>query len=56
MYESEPNSRGDFKLTKRGSPGNVLDFEDILFDGSKENDLNNNNTNADTDSLPIVCA
>ena len=59
VYESEPNSRGDFKLTKRGSPGNVLDFEDILFDGSKENDLNNNNnnnTNADTDSLPIVCA
>jgi len=42
VYESEPNSRGDFKLTKRGSPGNVLDFEDILFDGSKENDLNNN--------------
>ena len=60
VYESEPNSRGDFKLTKRGSPGNVLDFEDILFDGSKENDLNNNNNknnaNADTDSLPIVCA
>jgi DNA mismatch repair protein MSH2 len=63
VYESERGaSSKDFKLTKKGSPGNVLEFEDILFDGgagSKENfDANNNmnNNNADTDSLPIVCA
>jgi DNA mismatch repair protein MSH2 len=62
VYESERGaSSKDFKLTKKGSPGNVLEFEDILFDcgaGSKENfDANNNmNNNANTDSLPIVCA
>ena len=35
----------------------MLDFEDVLFDGSKENDLNAmtaNGNNIDTDSLPIV--
>ncbi|CAL6334475.1 unnamed protein product [Bathycoccus prasinos] len=53
VYESEPNSRGDFKLTKRGSPGNVLDFEDILFDGSKENDLNNNNNKNNANGIRI---
>ena len=67
VYESERGaSSKDFKLTKKGSPGNVSEFEDILFDGgagSKENfdannnmNNNNNNNNADTDSLPIVCA
>ena len=59
VYESERGNAKDFKLTRRGSPGNVLDFEDVLFDGSKENDLNAmtaNGNNIDTDSLPIVCA
>ena len=59
VYESERGNAKDFKLTRRGSPGNVLDFEDVLFDGSKENDLHAmtaNGNNIDTDSLPIVCA
>ena len=59
VYESERGNAKDFKLTRRGSPGNVLDFEDVLFDDSKENDLNAmtaNGNNIDTDSLPIVCA
>ena len=59
VYESERGNAKDFKLTRRGSPGNVLDFEDVLFDGSKGNDLNAmtaNGNNIDTDSLPIVCA
>jgi len=59
VYESERGNAKDFKLTRRGSPGNVLDFEDVLFDGSKENDMNAmtaNGNNIDTDSLPIVCA
>ena len=57
VYESERGKHEGFQIDETRKPGNVLDFEDVLFDGSKENDLNAmtaNGNNIDTDSLPIV--
>ena len=48
-------SNAAWRVQRKGSPGCVVDFEDILFDKDNNINVNNNNTTND-DSMPIICA